>query len=48
MLDAIMQARVWELVLESVKKYNMGLLVISHEDSIIEKLCSRAINLVVV
>jgi ABC-type glutathione transport system ATPase component len=48
MLDAIIQARVWELILHYRKKYNMGLLVISHEDSIIEKLCSRAIDLAVV
>lgn len=45
MLDAIMQARVWELVLEFVRKGNMGLLVISHEKNIIEKLCDRVLDL---
>ena len=45
MLDAIMQARVWEIVLQAVKKYNIGLLIISHENHIIEKLCNRTIDL---
>lgn len=45
MLDAIMQARVWELVLEFVRKRNMGLLVISHEKNIVEKLSDRIIDL---
>lgn len=45
MLDAIMQARLWEIVLQFVKKYNMGLLLISHENRIIEKLCDRSIDL---
>lgn len=45
MLDAIMQARVWELILESVKKHTMGLLIISHEDHILEKLCCRTVEL---
>lgn len=44
MLDAIMQAKVWELVFHYAKKYNMGLLIISHEPAILEKLCTRIVN----
>lgn len=44
MLDAITQAQIWHVVLEEAKKRNMGVLVVSHERDLINKLCSRVIE----
>lgn len=45
MLDAITQAQIWHIVLEVVKKQNIGVLVISHEKHLIKRLCNRVIDL---
>ncbi|MEG0181747.1 MAG: ATP-binding cassette domain-containing protein [Peptostreptococcaceae bacterium] len=45
MLDAITQAQIWNVVLEYVKKHNIGLIVISHEKALIDKVCDRVVNL---
>ncbi|WP_250674888.1 ATP-binding cassette domain-containing protein [Paraclostridium ghonii] len=45
MLDAITQAQIWDVVLEYVKKYNIGLIVISHEKALIDRICDRVVNL---
>lgn len=45
MLDAITQAQIWYVVLEYVKKYNIGLVVISHEKALIDRICDRVVNL---
>ncbi|MGL6108078.1 ABC transporter ATP-binding protein [Romboutsia sp.] len=45
MLDAITQAQIWNVVLEYVKKQNIGLIVISHEKALIDRLCDRIVNL---
>lgn len=45
MLDAITQAQIWHAVLEIAKKRNMGVIVISHEEKLIERLCDRVITL---
>ena len=45
MLDAITQAQIWDVVLKHVKKYNIGLVVISHEKALIDRICDRVIDL---
>ena len=45
MLDAITQAQIWNVVLNHVKKYNIGLVVISHEKSLIDRICDRIVDL---
>ena len=45
MLDAITQAQIWNVVLNHVKKYNIGLVVISHEKSLIDRICDRFVDL---
>ena len=45
MLDAITQAQIWHAVLEIAKKREMGVIVISHEAKLIERLCSRVVTL---
>ncbi|MGE5704846.1 MAG: ABC transporter ATP-binding protein [Clostridia bacterium] len=44
MLDAITQAQIWQAVLDIAMERNLGVLVISHERSLIQRLCSRVIN----
>jgi peptide/nickel transport system ATP-binding protein len=45
MLDSITQAQIWEVVLDIAKKRNMGILVISHEAPLLNRLCSRIIDI---
>ncbi|RKD23002.1 peptide ABC transporter [Ammoniphilus oxalaticus] len=44
MLDAITQAQIWQAALEYAQPRNIGLLVISHEQLLIDRLCSRVIH----
>lgn len=45
MLDAITQAQIWQAVLETAKERKMGILVVSHEKPLIDRLCDRVIEL---
>lgn len=44
MLDAITQAQIWHVVLEEVKKRNIGVLVVSHERHLVSRICNRVIE----
>lgn len=48
MLDAITQAQIWNLVLDYAGKHRMGVVVISHEKELVERLCTRVLDLTVV
>ena len=41
MLDALTQARIWEAVLELARTRDLGLLVISHDAALLERVCTR-------
>lgn len=43
MLDAVTQALIWKELLVVIKQRNIGLIIISHEQALIEKLCSDAL-----
>ena len=45
MLDAITQAQIWHVVLNAVREQNLGVLVVSHEQSLLTRLCSRVVDL---
>lgn len=45
MLDAITQAQIWNVVLDYIKQNNIGLIVISHEKCLIQRICDRVVNL---
>lgn len=45
MLDAITQAQIWDVVLDYAKKNNIGIVVISHEKFLIDRICERVVNL---
>lgn len=43
MLDAVTQAQIWEVVIKIVEERSIGLVVISHEESLLERLCQKNI-----
>ena len=45
MLDAITQAQIWNVVLDYAKKHNIGVIVISHEKALVDKICDRVVDL---
>lgn len=45
MLDAITQAQIWNTVLEYARLYNIGVIVISHDPALINRVCSRVVDL---
>ncbi len=45
MLDAITQAQIWHVVLKYAKQNNTGVLVVSHENRLIERICDRVVCL---
>ncbi len=46
MLDLITQSQIWEFLLKEVKKRNIGLIVVSHSDSLVQAVTTRTISLV--
>jgi len=43
MLDAITQAQIWHAVMDTARQRNLGLLVISHDLDLLNRLCDRII-----
>lgn len=44
MLDAITQAQIWQTVLQLAKEHKLGVLVISHELPLMNKVCNRILQ----
>jgi peptide/nickel transport system ATP-binding protein len=44
MLDALTQATIWKSVLETAAERNIGMLVISHDAALLDRICSRTVN----
>lgn len=45
MVDAITQAQIWESILGIVEKMNIGVLVVSHEKKLMNRLCHDVIDI---
>ena len=45
MLDLMTQAQIWEFLLEESRRREMGMLVVSHSEALLEKVCTRIITL---
>lgn len=45
MLDAVTQAEIWTILKEEAKRRNLGILVISHDQHLIDEICDRVIYL---
>lgn len=45
MLDAVTQAQIWHMICRHVKKNNIGLLAISHDNALLNRICDRRIDI---
>ena len=45
MLDAITQAQIWHIVLRIVQERKLGMIVISHEQPLLDRVCDRVVDL---
>ena len=45
MLDAITQAQIWNVLLDQLKKRGLGMLAITHNMALAEKICTRIVDL---
>jgi peptide/nickel transport system ATP-binding protein len=45
MLDLITQAQLWNVVLEEAEKHGMGMIVITHNEHLAKRVCTRIIDL---
>lgn len=45
MLDLITQSQLWNFLLEEVKRREIGLLAVSHSDQLLDRICTRRIEL---
>lgn len=46
MLDVVTQAEIWHFIMNFIEKREMGLLVMSHNPKLLEKICTRKLDLV--
>lgn len=44
MLDLITQAKLWRFLLDQAEEYNLGLLVVSHDAALLERVCTRVLT----
>lgn len=45
MPDVITQAQIWEILLKHAVQQDMGVVVISHDDDLVKRLCTRVVHL---
>ena len=45
MLDLITQAQIWGFLIDEAKQRNLGLLVVSHSDALLKRLCTRIVDM---
>lgn len=45
MLDAVTQAQIWHTILATCRERNIGLLVISHDRRLVERVCNRVLSM---
>jgi peptide/nickel transport system ATP-binding protein len=45
MLDVITQAQIWHLIMERAQNQNLGLVVVTHNMALAEKVCTRIVSL---
>ena len=45
MLDLITQSQIWSFLLREVESRKIGLLVVSHSEALLDKICNRKMDL---
>ena len=45
MLDLLTQSQIWRFLLEEAERRNLGMLVVSHSEGLLERVCTRIVRL---
>ena len=45
MLDLITQSQIWNFLLEEAERRNLGLVVVSHSDALLERVCTQVVEI---
>lgn len=45
MLDLVTQTRLWRFLLEQAERRGLGMLIVSHDDALLSRLCTRVVGL---
>lgn len=45
MLDLVTQARLWRFLLDRAEERGLGMLIVSHDDALLSRLCTRVVGL---
>lgn len=45
MLDLVTQARLWRFLLEQAERRGLGMLIVSHDEALLSRLCTRVVGL---
>lgn len=45
MLDLVTRARIWNCLMEEAKKRELGLLVVSHDEKLLGRVCTRVVEM---
>lgn len=45
MLDLVTQTRLWHFLLEQAERRGLGMLIVSHDDALLSRLCTRVVGL---
>ncbi len=45
MLDLITQSQIWNFLLEEAKRRDLGMVVVSHSDDLLERVCTRIVEI---
>ena len=45
MLDVITQAQIWNKILDEAKKRNMGIVVVTHNKALADRICTKVYDL---
>lgn len=45
MLDLVTQAKLWRFLLEQVERRGLGMLIVSHDAALLDRLCTRVVSL---
>lgn len=45
MLDLITQSQIWHFLIEETQRRGIGMIVVSHDAELVEKVCTRVVKL---
>lgn len=45
MLDLVTQAQIWDFLLDEARRRKLGLLIVSHNGALMERVCTRIVEL---